>query len=265
MSADVREAAEAGHAAAQVPAGAPIIEVTGVGKWFGPARVLRDVSFSVAERSVLVICGPSGSGKSTVLRCLCGLEQAEVGCIRVMGQVVDRKSLRNAEFRSHIGMVFQRFSLFPHMRVLANLTLAPRKVRGMGRAEAEAEAKTMLARVGLSDKIDAYPNELSGGQQQRVAIARALVMRPKIMLFDEPTSALDPDMVREVLDVMRDLAASGMTMVVVTHEMGFAKKAGDRILFMDRGTILEDRPSAEFFVHPATEPARRFLDNVLYH
>jgi polar amino acid transport system ATP-binding protein len=265
MSAGVREAAHDAGSAADAPAGAPIIEVAGIGKWFGLTQVLRDISFTVAERSVLVICGPSGSGKSTVLRCLCGLEQAEVGNIRVMGQVIDHKSLRSADFRSHIGMVFQRFSLFPHMRVLANLTLAPRKVRGMGRAEAEAEAKAMLARVGLSDKIDAYPNELSGGQQQRVAIARALVMRPKIMLFDEPTSALDPDKVREVLDVMRDLATSGMTMVVVTHEMGFAKKAGDRILFMDQGAILEDRPSSEFFVRPATDQARRFLDNVLYH
>jgi ABC-type polar amino acid transport system ATPase subunit len=244
---------------------APIIAMEGVGKWFGGTQVLKDVSFQVAEGSVLVICGRSGSGKSTVLRCLCGLERAEAGTIRVMDRVLDQKSLGDADFRSHIGMVFQRFSLFPHMRVLANLTLAPRKVRGMGRAEAEADAKRMLARVGLSDKTDAYPNELSGGQQQRVAIARALVMRPKIMLFDEPTSALDPDMVREVLDVMRDLAASGMTMVAVTHEMGFAKQAGDRIVFMEEGAILEDRPAAEFFAEPATEQARRFLDNILYH
>jgi ABC-type polar amino acid transport system ATPase subunit len=252
--------------AADAPvAGAPIIEVAGLGKWFGHAQVLKDVSFSVAEGSVLVICGASGSGKSTVLRCLCGLEQAGTGTVRVMGQAVDRFSLRNTDFRSHIGMVFQRFSLFPHMRVLANLTLAPRKVRGLRRAEAEADAKAMLARVGLADRIDAYPNELSGGEQQRVAIARALVMRPRIMLFDEPTSALDPDMVREVLDVMRDLASSGMTMVVVTHEMGFARNAGDRILFMHQGTILEDRPTAEFFARPCTEQARRFLDNVLHH
>jgi polar amino acid transport system ATP-binding protein len=251
--------------AEKAAASAPIIEVAGLGKWFGRTQVLKDVTFSVAERSVLVICGPSGSGKSTVLRCLCGLEQPEAGTIRVMGQAVDRRSLRSADFRSHIGMVFQRFSLFPHMRVLANLTLAPRKVRGMGRAEAEAEAKAMLARVGLSEKIAAYPNELSGGEQQRIAIARALVMRPRIMLFDEPTSALDPDMVREVLDVMRDLAGSGMTMVVVTHEMGFARRAGDRIVFMNQGTILEDRASAEFFLRPSTDQARRFLDNVLHH
>jgi ABC-type polar amino acid transport system ATPase subunit len=251
------------RAAAQ--SGAPIIAFEGVGKWFGAAQVLKDVSFSVAEGSVLVICGRSGSGKSTVLRCLCGLERPEAGTIRVMGRALDAKSLADADFRSHIGMVFQRFSLFPHMRVLSNLTLAPRKVRRMGRAQAEADARKMLARVGLSDKINAYPGELSGGQQQRVAIARALVMRPKIMLFDEPTSALDPDMVREVLDVMRDLAASGMTMVVVTHEMGFAKQAGDRLLFMEDGAVIEDRPASEFFVRPETEQARRFLENILYH
>ena len=213
-----------------------------------------------------MICGRSGSGKSTVLRCLCGLERAEAGTIRVMGKNLDRQSLADAAFRSHIGMVFQRFSLFPHMRVLANLTLAPRKVRGIGRAEAEADARKMLARVGLSDKVDAYPGELSGGQQQRVAIARALVMRPKIMLFDEPTSALDPDMVREVLDVMRDLAGSGMTMVVVTHEMGFAKQAGDRLLFMEDGAISRGPPRRRVLRPPRHRPsARRFLDNTLHH
>jgi ABC-type polar amino acid transport system ATPase subunit len=262
MSADLRDQAPPA-AAPKEPS--PIIAFEGVGKWFGAAQVLKDVTFSVAEGSVLVLCGRSGSGKSTVLRCLCGLERPEAGTIRVMGRTLDAKCLADARFRSHIGMVFQRFSLFPHMRVLSNLTLAPRKVRGMGRVEAEAEARKMLARVGLSDKIDAYPGELSGGQQQRVAIARALVMRPKIMLFDEPTSALDPDMVREVLDVMRDLARSGMTMVVVTHEMGFAKQAGDRLLFMEAGAIIEDRPAAEFFAQPETEQARRFLENILYH
>ena len=263
MSAEISDAAapRPGLAAAA----RPIIAFEGVGKWFGAVEVLKEVSFSVNEGSVLVICGRSGSGKSTILRCLCGLERPEAGTIRVMGRTLDARCLAEADFRSHIGMVFQRFSLFPHMRVLANLTLAPRKVRGMGRAEAEAEARKMLARVGLSDKIDAYPGELSGGQQQRVAIARALVMRPKIMLFDEPTSALDPDMVREVLDVMRDLAASGMTMVVVTHEMGFAKQAGDRIVFMEAGAVIEDRPAADFFLRPDTEQARRFLENILYH
>jgi ABC-type polar amino acid transport system ATPase subunit len=243
----------------------PIISAEGVGKWFGETQVLRNVSFSVPEGSTIVMCGRSGSGKSTVLRCLCGLERPEAGTIRVMGRLLDAAALADANFRSHIGMVFQRFSLFPHMRVLSNLTLAPRKVRGMAREEAEEEARKMLARVGLADKLRAYPNELSGGQQQRAAIARALVMRPKVMLFDEPTSALDPDMVREVLDVMRGLASSGMTMVVVTHEMGFARQAGDRILFMEAGAIIEDTPSSNFFACPATEQARHFLENVLNH
>src|SRR5262249_24375929 len=192
------------------PADGRVVEMQGVGKWFGTVQVLKDVTFSLPAGSVTVICGPSGSGKSTVLRCICGLEEAQVGTIRVLGRVLNPRTLGEADFRSQIGMVFERFSLFPHMRVLTNLTLAPRKVRGMSRAKAESEALAMLARVGLSDKVNAYPSELSGGQQQRVAIARALVMKPKIMLFDEPTSALDPEMVCEVLDVMRDLAGTGM-------------------------------------------------------
>jgi ABC-type polar amino acid transport system ATPase subunit len=239
--------------------------MAGVSKWYGQVRVLNDINLSIGAGSVTVICGPSGSGKSTVLRCICGLEEAQAGTIRVMGRVLNKQTLSDPNFRSEIGMVFQRFSLFPHMRVLANLTLAPRKVRGMSAADAEARARAMLARVGLPEKAGAYPNELSGGQQQRVAIARALVMQPKVMLFDEPTSALDPDLVREVLDVMRELATSGMTMVVVTHEMGFARQAGDRVVFMNHGQILENRPTAEFFAHPVTEAARRFLDNVLHH
>jgi ABC-type polar amino acid transport system ATPase subunit len=243
----------------------PIIELRDVSKWYGPTQVLKNINLTVDAGSVMVICGPSGSGKSTVLRCICGLEEAQSGAIQVMGRLLDKQTLGDANFRSDIGMVFQRFSLFPHMRVLANLTLAPRKVRGMKRKEAEKQAHTMLARVGLADKANVYPNELSGGQQQRVAIARALVMTPKIMLFDEPTSALDPDLVREVLDVMRELAKSGMTMVVVTHEMGFARQAGDRVIFMNHGEILENQSTEQFFAQPATEPARRFLDNVLHH
>jgi ABC-type polar amino acid transport system ATPase subunit len=243
----------------------PIIELRNVGKWYGPTQVLKNINLTVETGSVTVICGPSGSGKSTVLRCICGLEEAQAGTLHIMGRTLNKQTLGDANFRSDIGMVFQRFSLFQHMRVLANLTLAPRKVRGMKRREAEAQAHAMLARVGLPDKANAYPNELSGGQQQRVAIARALVMKPKIMLFDEPTSALDPDLVREVLDVMRELAKSGMTMVVVTHEMGFARQAGDRMVFMNHGEILENRATQEFFAQPATEPARRFLDNVLHH
>jgi ABC-type polar amino acid transport system ATPase subunit len=254
-----------GFEADAAAAAGPIIEMQSVGKWYGQIQVLKNINLTIETGSVMVICGPSGSGKSTVLRCICGLEEAQTGTIRVMRRALNKQTLGDANFRSDIGMVFQRFSLFPHMRVLANLTLAPRKVRGISRPEAEAQARLMLARVGLPDKADAYPNELSGGQQQRVAIARALVMKPKIMLFDEPTSALDPDLVREVLDVMRELAKSGMTMAVVTHEMGFARQAGDRVVFMDHGEILENRPTSEFFAQPATEPARRFLDNVLHH
>ena len=245
--------------------GTPIIELRDVCKWYGPTQVLKGINLTIDAGSVMVICGPSGSGKSTVLRCICGLEEAQSGTLQVMGRVLNKQTLGDANFRSDIGMVFQRFSLFPHMRVLANLTLAPRKVRGMKKSEAEKQAHAMLARVGLADKANVYPNELSGGQQQRVAIARALVMTPKIMLFDEPTSALDPEMIREVLDVMRDLANSGMTMLVVTHEMGFAREVADRIIFMDDGMIVEAAPCEEFFANPKSARARRFLDNILHH
>src|SRR5579884_3938598 len=184
----------------------PIISFADVAKWFGAAQVLKGINLTIEAGSVVVVCGPSGSGKSTLLRCVCGLERVQSGTIRVMGRSLSDGALRDAAFRANIGMVFQRFSLYPHMRVLDNLTLAPRKVRRVGAAEAERKARAMLARVGLESKVAAYPSELSGGEQQRVAIARALVMEPKIMLFDEPTSALDPEMVREVLDVMRELA-----------------------------------------------------------
>jgi len=243
----------------------PIIAFAGVSKWFGKAQVLRDIDLAVEAGSVVVICGPSGSGKSTLLRCICGLEGAQAGSIRVMGRQLDAKALSDRAFRANIGMVFQRFSLYPHMKVLANLTLAPRKVRGLSPGAAEERARAMLARVGLSDKLEAWPSQLSGGQQQRVAIARALVMEPRIMLFDEPTSALDPEMIREVLDVMRDLARSGMTMAVVTHEMGFAREAADRVVFMDEGRIVEQADASAFFAQPASERARRFLDNILQH
>jgi putative glutamine transport system ATP-binding protein len=243
----------------------PIIAFAGVSKWFGKLQVLRDIDLRIEAGSVVVICGPSGSGKSTLLRCISGLEGTQAGSVRVMGRELDAKALADRGFRANIGMVFQRFSLYPHMKVLGNLTLAPRKVRGLSVAEAEDRARAMLARVGLSDKIDAWPNELSGGQQQRAEIARALVMEPRIMLFDEPTSALDPEMIREVLDVMRDLAHSGMTMAVVTHEMGFAREAADRVLFMDEGRIVEEAPTQAFFETPRTERARRFLDNILQH
>jgi ABC-type polar amino acid transport system ATPase subunit len=243
----------------------PIIAISQANKWFGALHVLRDIHFEVAEGNVVVICGPSGSGKSTLLRCMNGLERVQSGTVRVMGREVDERALRTPDFVANIGMVFQRFSLYPHMRVLANLTLAPRKVRGIAQEKTEEEARRMLDRVGVLDKVDAWPGQLSGGQQQRVAIARALVMQPRIMLFDEPTSALDPEMIREVLDVMRDLARSGMTMIVVTHEMGFAREAADRIVFMDEGRIVEEAAAEEFFRAPASPRTKRFLDNVLHH
>ena len=242
-----------------------IVDVAHLDKWFGSAHVLKDVNLEIREGSTIVICGPSGSGKSTLLRCLNGLEAFQGGTVRVMGVELNRKALADGSFRANIGMVFQRFSLYPHMSVLENLTLAPCKVRGLSRSDAEARAHEMLASVGLPEKAHARPSELSGGQQQRVAIARALVMHPKIMLFDEPTSALDPEITSEVLDVMRRLAHHGMTLVVVTHEMGFAKEVADEVVFMDAGCILEATASTAFFALPATERARRFLSRVLHH
>jgi ABC-type polar amino acid transport system ATPase subunit len=243
----------------------PIIEFTDVDKWFGPNQVLKNVNLRIGTGEVVVICGPSGSGKSTVLRCMNGLEDIQQGTIRVMSEVLDRKTLASSAFRSNIGLVFQKFSLYPHMSILGNLALAPRKVKGLGKTDAEEKARRLLDRVGILDKADAYPHELSGGQQQRAAIARALIMEPKIMLFDEPTSALDPEMIREVLDVMRDLAKSGMTMITVTHEMDFAREVAQRAIFMDRGEIIEDGSAKEFFLHPKTGRAERFLDTVTHH
>jgi len=242
-----------------------IIQFEGVTKAFGPAVVLRDICLAIRRGSVNVICGPSGSGKSTLLRCINGLERYQAGKLTVLGRAIDEKLLANSAFRAEVGMVFQRFSLYPHMTALDNVKLALRKVRRRTPAEADRQAQDMLGRVGLSDKVGAYPSQLSGGQQQRVAIARALVMEPKIMLFDEPTSALDPEMIREVLDVMRDLAKSGMTMLVVTHEMGFAREAADRIIFMDEGCIVEDADCERFFGDPRSERARTFLENILHH
>ncbi len=243
----------------------PVVEFRDVSKWFGANRVLNGIDLSIPRASVVVVCGPSGSGKSTLLRCVNGLERVQRGTIRVLGQEIDDRTLRSSAFRAEIGMVFQRFSLYPHMTALDNVTLAPRLVRRLAAGTAEARAREMLARVGLAEKLGAYPGELSGGQQQRVAIARALAMEPRIMLFDEPTSALDPEMIREVLDVMRDLAHSGMTMVVVTHEMGFAREVADRVVFMDEGEVAEDAGVEEFFQGASTERARRFLAKILHH
>ena len=239
-----------------------MIEIENLHKSFGEAHILKGIDLSIAEREVVVIIGPSGSGKSTLLRCMNYLEEPDQGKITVDGIALSGEANIN-KVRMEVGMVFQRFNLFPHMTVLDNITLAPRKVRKMQKDEAESLAHELLGKVGLADKADAFPEQLSGGQQQRVAIARALAMRPKVMLFDEPTSALDPEMVGEVLDVMRTLAKSGMTMVVVTHEMGFAREVGDRLLFVDEGRIVEQGEPREVFEHPQEERTKLFLSKVL--
>ncbi|MCX7663014.1 MAG: amino acid ABC transporter ATP-binding protein [Tepidimonas fonticaldi] len=241
-----------------------MIEFSKVNKWYGDHHVLRDIDLTVEKGEVVVICGPSGSGKSTLIRCINGLESFQKGSLRVDGQSVsDQAKLRT--LRMEVGFVFQQFNLYPHKTALDNVTLAPIHVRGIPRAQAEARGKELLARVGLAHKLDAYPAQLSGGQQQRVAIARSLCMRPQIMLFDEPTSALDPEMINEVLDVMVSLAKEGMTMIVVTHEMGFARKVADRIVFMDHGSIVEIAPPETFFSAPQSERARDFLGKILHH
>ena len=242
-----------------------IIVLDQVGKYYGTHQVLRSCSTQVARGEVVVICGPSGSGKSTLIKCVNGLEPFQEGEITVDGVEVGGRRTNLTRLRARVGMVFQHFELYPHLTVIQNITLAPIKVLGRSRAEAEAKAEVLLARVGLSDKAQRYPAQLSGGQQQRVAIARSLAMEPLAMLFDEPTSALDPEMISEVLDVMVELAREGMTMTVVTHEMGFARKVADRVIFMDAGAILEDAPSAKFFAHPETERARQFLSKILAH
>jgi len=244
---------------------APIIRFRGVSKWFGSLHVLKDVDLDVAPGEVVVICGPSGSGKSTLLRCINRLEPVQAGKIVVDGHDVGDPRLDTSRFRAEIGMVFQQFNLYPHMTALANITLAPIKVRRLSKDEAARTARELLAKVGIPEKATAYPSQLSGGQQQRVAIARALAMQPKIMLFDEPTSALDPEMINEVLDVMIALARDGMTMVVVTHEMGFARRVADRIVFMDEGRIVEQAPPDQFFTSAASPRAQQFLSKVLHH
>ena len=240
-----------------------VIRAEGLTKNFGELKVLRGIDCSVKASEVVCVIGPSGSGKSTFLRCLNGLEEASGGRVLVHGVSVHDHATNIAALRSEIGMVFQRFNLFPHKTVLENITLAPTVVRGIGIKEARERAHDLLVKVGLLDKIDAYPNQLSGGQQQRVAIARALAMQPAIMLFDEPTSALDPEMVGEVLAVMQTLAEEGMTMMVVSHEMGFARRVADRVLFMDEGLIVEEGTPEEIFDRPREDRTKRFLSNVL--
>ncbi|WP_028033821.1 amino acid ABC transporter ATP-binding protein [Chelativorans sp. J32] len=234
----------------------------GVNKWYGGFHVLKDIDLSVSRGERIVICGPSGSGKSTLIRCINQLEKVEKGRIVVDGYDITAGGKNVELVRQETGMVFQQFNLFPHMTVLENCTLAPMKVRGISKAEAEKTARKFLERVRIPEQAEKYPAQLSGGQQQRVAIARALCMNPKIMLFDEPTSALDPEMVKEVLDTMIDLAREGMTMLCVTHEMGFARSVADRVIFMDRGEILEQGTPEEFFGDPKHERTRNFLGQI---
>ena len=242
-----------------------MIEFRGVNKWFGPLHVLNDINLSVQPREVVVVCGPSGSGKSTLIRCVNGLEQIQKGDLVVDEQRVGDPATNMTLLRTEIGFVFQSFNLYPHKTALENVTLAPIHVRKIPRAQAEKDGRELLAKVGLGDKFNAYPSQLSGGQQQRVAIARCLGMRLKIMLFDEPTSALDPEMISEVLDVMVAVAEEGMTMMVVTHEMGFARKVAQRVVFMDQGTIVESGTPEEFFANPKTDRSRAFLGKILRH
>ena len=243
----------------------PIIQALGIHKHFGALHVLKGVDLTVAERELVFVIGPSGSGKSTLLRCLNRLEEPSAGSIRIDGTDVLHQRTDINHLRQRIGMVFQSFNLYPHMSALGNVTLALRKVVGKRRAEADTIGRNALARVGLADRADHYPGQLSGGQQQRVAIARAIALEPRVMLFDEPTSALDPELVGSVLAVMRALRESGMTMVVVSHEMGFARAAADRVLFMDEGLIVEEGPPAQIFGAPREERTRAFIGQIQRH
>ena len=252
--------------------GEPIVRISGMNKFYGSFHVLKDVDLTVTRGEVLVIVGASGSGKSTLIRCVNGLEEYQTGALEVDGFMMPRAEEREfgevkglRDIRRGVGMVFQQFNLFPHLTVLQNITLGPMRVRGKSRPEAEAQAMELLQRVGLANQAEKYPGALSGGQQQRVAIARSLAMEPHLMLFDEPTSALDPEMVGEVLDVMRELAREGMTMMIVTHEMGFAREVGDRVIYVDQGCITEDGTPEQFFDNPRNERTRAFLSRVLKH
>ncbi len=245
--------------------GDAMIRLEKVNKWFGDFQALRDIDMTVDQGERVVICGPSGSGKSTLIRCILRLEEHESGRIVVDGIEMDDDTKHIAEIRAEVGMVFQQFNLFPHLSVLENCTLGPMRARGIGRAEAEKFAMEYLEKVHIPEQAGKYPSQLSGGQQQRVAIARSLCMTPKVILFDEPTSALDPEMIKEVLDVMIELAESGMTMICVTHEMGFAKTVADKMIFMDVGQIVEQAPPAEFFSNPKSDRTKLFLSQILSH
>jgi len=242
-----------------------MIEFAALNKWFGSLHVLNDINLSVAKGEVVVVCGPSGSGKSTLIRCVNGLETFQKGGLTVDGAKLGTSETRLRDLRMEVGFVFQQFNLYPHKTALENVTLAPIHVRKLTKAAAEERGRRLLEKVGLGDKMGNYPHQLSGGQQQRVAIARSLAMQPKVMLFDEPTSALDPEMINEVLDVMVSLARDGMTMMVVTHEMGFARRVADRVVFMDRGAIIEAAKPETFFTTPQNDRTRDFLGKVLQH
>ncbi|MDB5073539.1 MAG: amino acid transporter ATP-binding protein [Candidatus Eremiobacteraeota bacterium] len=241
------------------------IAFSAVNKWFGTNHVLADIDLAIATGEVVVLIGPSGSGKSTLIRCINGLEAVQKGTVEVGGKRLTAKGGELAAIRREVGMVFQAFYLYPHKTALENITLAPITVKRLPREQADTEGRALLERVGLPEKAGAYPAELSGGQQQRVAIARALAMQPKVLLFDEPTSALDPEMIKEVLDVMKALAHTGITMVVVTHEMGFAREVGDRVVFMDAGRIVEQATPDQFFSAPSNPRAQLFLSKILAH
>lgn len=240
-----------------------VIELVKVNKWYDEFHVLKDVDLSVYQGEKIIVCGPSGSGKSTLIRCINRLEEHQKGMVKVRDVVLDGNTKNIEKIRGEVGMVFQQFNLFPHLTILDNCSLAPSWVRKMPKKKAEELAMEYLAKVKIEDQADKFPGQLSGGQQQRAAIARALCMEPKIMLFDEPTSALDPEMIKEVLDVMTDLAKAGMTMIVVSHEMAFAKEVADRVIFMDEGSIVEEKPTAEFFSNPENERTKLFLSQIL--
>ncbi|MGA8845491.1 MAG: amino acid ABC transporter ATP-binding protein [Nocardioides sp.] len=249
----------------EAAAGEPLVVLDGVNKWYGELHVLNDINVTVARGEVVVVIGPSGSGKSTLCRAINRLETIDQGVITLDGEPLPEEGKELAKLRAEVGMVFQSFNLFAHKTIRENVTLGPIKVRKMAKKDADALAGELLDRVGIGHQADKYPAQLSGGQQQRVAIARALAMEPKVMLFDEPTSALDPEMIKEVLDVMVDLAERGMTMIVVTHEMGFARTAADRVLFMADGAVVEENTPEEFFTNPQTERAQDFLSKILKH